>query len=84
VKCIHEEFNRALDSLGLKNKTRVRCFQLFYRSGKSVKEIADEINISQVSVRAHLYVARKYIENKHPDLFSLYKELIKVLEKTLC
>src|SRR5262249_4788970 len=83
LKRIHEKFNDALESLSNKNEARAICFRLYYFYGKSVREIANDISISEVNVKAHLHLARKYIENEHPILFHLYMELVEELGKTL-
>src|SRR5262249_4873459 len=49
IKHIHKEFNNVLESLSKKNENRAISFQLYYFYGKSVKEIASEINISEVN-----------------------------------
>src|SRR5262249_42955552 len=72
---INEELSNALVGLQNKNKIRGLCFQLHYFYGMSVKEIANGVRISEGTVKSHLYLARKYLEEKHPILSDLYFEL---------
>lgn len=72
LKRISEELGVALVGLQHKNKIRSLCFQLHYFHEKSVKEIANEIHISEGTVKSHLYLGRKYLEEKHSTLSDLF------------
>gem|GEM_PF-301479 len=81
LKRIKEELIYALGELQDKNKIRNLCFQLYYFYGMSVREIAEEVSISEGTVKSHLYLARKYLEEKHPILSDLYLALQEKLGK---
>jgi RNA polymerase sigma-70 factor, ECF subfamily len=81
VKRIYEELDTALGGLQNRNKIRCLCFQLHYFYDMSVKEIAAEMHIAEGTVKSHLYLARKYLEEKHPVLSELYFALQEKSEK---
>jgi RNA polymerase sigma-70 factor, ECF subfamily len=69
---INEELSNATLALQSKNRLRGICFHLHYIYGMPIKEIASELQISEGTVKSHLYLARKYLEEKHPILSDLY------------
>jgi RNA polymerase sigma-70 factor, ECF subfamily len=81
VKRMYEELHSALEGLQNRNNIRCLCFQLHYFYDMSVEEIAAEIHISEGTVKSHLYLARKYLEEKHPALSDLYFALQEKLER---
>ena len=45
-------------------KDDIEIFQYFYYSGKTIKEIAIIMNLSEFSVKSKLYRTRKKLRNK--------------------
>lgn len=78
---IKEEFNVALKGLRVMNSKRAQCFEMHYLNEMSVNEISAELGIPVGTVKSHLFLGRKYIEEKHPVLSDLNSALQETLGK---
>lgn len=59
-----EKIDFLANSLNKMKQDDVEIFQYFYYSGKTVKEIAIMMNLSEFSVKSKLYRTRKKLRNK--------------------